>query len=319
MMTREQLGHIRAGAKRALYTRLTGTIEGAPEGAFRRHVLVCGGTGCESCRSAALHAALQQAVVAQGLAESVKVVKTGCFGFCEKGPIVKIMPDKSFYVRVRVEDADEIVREHVGKGQPVERLLYKEDDGSVARGEEIRFYAKQQRIVLRNCGLINPEDITEYLATDGYCALERVLTEMKPEQVIEELKVAGLRGRGGAGYPTWLKWQSARQAKSSRKYVVCNADEGDPGAYMDRSVLEGDPHAVLEAMVICAKTIGAQQGYIYVRAEYGLAIERLRIALEQAYAHGLLGERILGTNTTFHVAVRLGAGAFVCGEETALL
>lgn len=319
MSKRAKLAEIRAAAKAALYTRLHGTREGAPPGAYQRHVLVCGGTGCESCRSGVIHAALQEAVTTHGLAASVKVIKTGCFGFCEKGPIVKIMPDKSFYVRVKPEDVDEIVREHLLNDRPVTRLLYKEDDGTLANGEEIKFYAKQQRIVLRNCGVINPEDITEYLATDGYVALERVLTEMSPERVIEELKTSGLRGRGGAGYPTWLKWQQARQEKSARKYVVCNADEGDPGAYMDRSVLEGDPHAVLEAMAICARTIGAQQGYIYVRAEYGLATERLRIAIEQAYAHGVLGENILDSGMTFHVAVRLGAGAFVCGEETALL
>lgn len=319
MSKRQELAQVRAAAKAALYTRLHGRGEGAPEGAYKRHVLVCGGTGCESCNGAVIYEAVRQAVAARGLEREIKVIKTGCFGFCEKGPIVKVMPDMSFYVRVKPEDVEELVREHLVGGTPVERLLYKEEDGTIARGGEIKFYGKQQRIVLRNCGLINPEDITEYLATDGYVALERVLTEMKPEQIIEELKVSGLRGRGGAGYPTWMKWQNARQTKSERKYVVCNADEGDPGAYMDRSVLEGDPHAVLEAMAICAKAVGARQGYIYVRAEYGLAIERLRIAIEQAYAHGVLGENILDSGVTFHVAVRLGAGAFVCGEETALL
>ena len=318
-MTRETLGRARAAAQRALHTRLREHEPATPDGAYRLHVLVCGGTGCESCNGAALHAAFEQAVAARGLAREIKVIKTGCFGFCEKGPIVKIMPDKSFYVRVTPQDADEIVREHLVGGTPVERLLYKEEDGTLAQGGEIKFYEKQERIVLRNCGLINPEDISEYLAADGYLALERVLFEIKAEQIIEELKTAGLRGRGGAGYPTWMKWQNARRTKHERKYVVCNADEGDPGAYMDRSVLEGDPHAVLEAMTICAQAVGAQQGYVYVRAEYGLAIERLRIAIEQAYAHGLLGADILGSGRRFDVAVRLGAGAFVCGEETALI
>lgn len=284
---------------------------------YKNYVLVCGGTGCESSRSDEICKNLQREVEAAGLGQDVQVVKTGCFGFCEKGPLVKVLPDESFYIEVKPEDAAEIVREHLVKGRPVGRLLYKEDNKHVS--ENIKFYQKQYRIVLRNCGFINPERIEEYIAREGYAALEKVLFEMTPDQVIEEVKKSGLRGRGGAGFPTWMKWNFTKQVQAPVKYIVCNADEGDPGAYMDRSTLEGDPHSVLEAMTIAGYTVGANQGYIYIRAEYPLAIDRLKIAIQQAREMGLLGQNILGSNFSFDIDIRLGAGAFVCGEETALL
>jgi NADH:ubiquinone oxidoreductase subunit F (NADH-binding)/(2Fe-2S) ferredoxin/NAD-dependent dihydropyrimidine dehydrogenase PreA subunit len=288
--------------------------------AYRQYVMVCGGTGCESSKSDLIYRNLLREVETAGLASEVQVVKTGCFGFCEKGPIVKVLPDESFYVEVKPEDAAEIVAEHIVKGREVKRLLYDRNESRrQTKIEDIDFYQKQFRIVLRNCGVINPESIEEYIARDGYVALEKALFEMTPEQVLEELKVSGLRGRGGAGFPTWLKWNLTKQVASDQKYVICNADEGDPGAYMDRSTLEGDPHTVLEAMAICGRTIGADKGYIYIRAEYPLAITRLRVAIEQAKAYGLLGENILGSGFSFDIEIRLGAGAFVCGEETALL
>lgn len=287
---------------------------------FQHYILVCGGTGCESNKADEIFRHLIREVEEQKLDEKVQVVKTGCFGFCAQGPIVKILPEESFYVNVVPDDAQELVTEHIVKGRPVERLLYREADSKKhARVDDISFYQKQFRIVLRNCGFINPEEISEYIARDGYAALEKVLFEMAPEQVIDELKSSGLRGRGGAGYPTWMKWNFTRGAEGERKYVVCNADEGDPGAYMDRSILEGDPHSVLEAMAICGRTIGADKGYIYIRAEYPLAIGRLERAIAQAKEYGLLGEGILGSDFSFDVELRLGAGAFVCGEETALL
>jgi len=250
----------------------------------------------------------------------VQVVKTGCFGFCEKGPIVKVLPSESFYVEVKPEDAHEIIAEQVIKGREVTRLLYRKDKkAETAKLEDIEFYQKQFRIVLRNCGVINPESIDEYIARDGYRALEKVLFEMTPEEVIAEVKASGLRGRGGAGFPTGMKWEAARKAPGDIKYIVCNADEGDPGAYMDRSTIEGDPHSILEAMVIAGRAVGANFGYIYIRAEYPLAIERLRIAIQQAKAYGLLGKDILSSGFDFDIEIRLGAGAFVCGEETALL
>ncbi len=288
--------------------------------AYRSFVLVCGGTGCESSRAGDLFENINKELIAQGLKEEVQVVKTGCFGFCEKGPIIKILPDETFYVSVKPEDASEIVTEHLLKGRPVSRLLYdKKQSRKNAKLEDIDFYQKQVRIVLRNCGVIDPEKIDEYIARDGYAALEKALFELKPDGVIEELKTAGLRGRGGAGYPTWKKWVLTKDAPSDTKYVVCNADEGDPGAYMDRSTIEGDPHSILEAMTICGYAVGAQYGYIYIRAEYPLAIRRLEIAIEQAREYGLLGQNILGTDFSFDIEIRLGAGAFVCGEETALL
>ncbi|NLK05331.1 MAG: NADH-quinone oxidoreductase subunit NuoF [Spirochaetales bacterium] len=288
--------------------------------AFRNYILVCGGTACESSRADQIYQNLLEECKAQGVADEVQVVKTGCFGFCEQGPIVKILPEDSFYVKVKPEDAKELISEHVIKGREVTRLLYdKESSRKHAKVEDIKFYQKQFRIVLRNCGFIDPENIDEYIAREGYQALEKALFEMTSEDIIEELKTAGLRGRGGAGFPTWMKWNFSRQVANDTKYVVCNADEGDPGAYMDRSTLEGDPHSVLEAMTICGKTIGAHRGFIYIRAEYPLAIHRLEIAMKQAREYGLLGENILGSGFDFDIEIRLGAGAFVCGEETALL
>lgn len=288
--------------------------------AFRNYILVCGGTACESSRSDQIYQNLIEECKAQGVADEVQVVKTGCFGFCEQGPIVKILPEDSFYVKVTPEDAKELISEHVIKGREVTRLLYdKESSRKHAKVEDIQFYQKQFRIVLRNCGFIDPENIDEYIAREGYQGLERALFEMTGDEIIEELKTAGLRGRGGAGFPTWMKWNFSRQVQNDIKYVVCNADEGDPGAYMDRSTCEGDPHSVLEAMTICGKTIGAHQGFIYIRAEYPLAIHRLEIAMKQAREYGLLGQNILGSGFDFDIEIRLGAGAFVCGEETALL
>lgn len=288
--------------------------------AFRNYILVCGGTACESSKANAIYEALVTESKAQGVADEVQIVKTGCFGFCEQGPIVKILPEDSFYVQVKPEDAKELIAEHVIKGREVKRLLYaKEGSRKHAKVEDIEFYQKQFRIVLRNCGFIDPENIDEYIAREGYASLEKVLFEMTAEDVINELKIAGLRGRGGAGFPTWMKWNFTRQADSKQKFIVVNADEGDPGAYMDRSTLEGDPHSVLEAMAIAGKTVGANQGYIYIRAEYPLAIKRLEIAMAQAREYGLLGKNILDSGFDFDIEIRLGAGAFVCGEETALL
>lgn len=287
---------------------------------FKNYILVCGGTGCESSKSDLIYRNLIEEAKAQGVADQVQVIKTGCFGFCEQGPIVKVLPEDSFYVQVKPEDAKEIISEHVIKGREVTRLLYiKQQRKPYEEVEDIQFYNKQLRIVLRNCGSIDPENIDEYIAADGYKALEKVLFEMSEDDVINELKTAGLRGRGGAGFPTWMKWNFTKQAQGEVKYVVCNADEGDPGAYMDRSTLEGDPHSVLEAMAICGHTIGAHQGFIYIRAEYPLAIHRLEVAMAQAREYGLLGKDILGSGFDFDIEIRLGAGAFVCGEETALL
>jgi len=288
--------------------------------AYKNFILVCGGTGCESSRSEEIYKNLIREAETLGVSRDVQVVKTGCFGFCEKGPIVKVLPSESFYVEVKPEDAHEIIAEQVIKGREVTRLLYRKDKkAETAKLEDIEFYQKQFRIVLRNCGVINPESIDEYIARDGYRALEKVLFEMTPEEVIAEVKASGLRGRGGAGFPTGMKWEAARKAPGDIKYIVCNADEGDPGAYMDRSTIEGDPHSILEAMVIAGRAVGANFGYIYIRAEYPLAIERLRIAIQQAKAYGLLGKDILSSGFDFDIEIRLGAGAFVCGEETALL
>ncbi|MBT8046113.1 MAG: NADH-quinone oxidoreductase subunit NuoF, partial [Pontiella sp.] len=286
--------------------------------AYKNYILVCAGTACESSKGIALYKELEKELAAQGVDAEAQLVKTGCFGFCEQGPIVKILPDESFYVKVGPEHAKEIVSEHIVKGRKVEALLYDKEQKD-QKADEIDFYQKQQRIVLRNCGVINPEHIDEYIARDGYAALEKVLFEMTPDKVIEELKDSGLRGRGGAGFPTGLKWSFTKNTDSEQKYIVCNADEGDPGAYMDRSTAEGDPHSILEAMAIAGHTVGANQGYIYIRAEYPLAIERLNNAIDQAREYGLLGDNILGTDFSFDIELRLGAGAFVCGEETALL
>jgi len=288
--------------------------------AYKNFVLVCGGTGCESAKADEIYRNLLTEAEAQGVKGDVQIVKTGCFGFCEKGPIVKVLPSESFYVEVKPSDAKEIIAEQIVKGREVKRLLYKKDQQKdIVKLEDIEFYQKQFRIVLRNCGVINPENIEEYIARDGYSALERVLFEMKPEDVIAELKTAGLRGRGGAGFPTWMKWDLTRKAAGDVKYVICNADEGDPGAYMDRSTIEGDPHSVLEAMTIAGYTIGSKKGFVYIRAEYPLAIERLKIAIAQSKSMGLLGDDILGSGFDFDIEIRLGAGAFVCGEETALM
>lgn len=288
---------------------------------YSMHILVCGGTGCHAAESDAIVWNLRDELEAKGLSDKVQVILTGCFGFCEKGPIVKIMPDNTFYVKVKPEDAQTIVEEHIIKGRKIERLLYHDPKTNEPFGDSkhMGFFKKQLRIVLRNCGFINPENIDEYIARDGYDALGKVLTEMTPEQVIQEVKKSGQRGRGGAGFPTGLKWEIASKNKSDEKYVVCNADEGDPGAFMDRSVLEGDPHSVLEAMAICGYSIGASNGIIYVRAEYPLAVHRLKIAIDQAREYGLVGNNILGTGFNFDINLRYGAGAFVCGEETALI
>ena len=288
--------------------------------AYKQFVLVCGGTGCESGHSGQLVDNLKQEVEAAGLAKTVQIVRTGCLGFCEKGPIVKVLPEETFYVGVKPEDARELVREHLVKGRPVTRLLYDRRQSRTYIGlDNIDFYQNQFRIVLRNCGVIDPDKIDEYIARDGYRALEKVLFEMTPSDVIKELEKSGLRGRGGAGFPTFRKWLFTQNVEADQKYIVCNADEGDPGAYMDRSTLEGDPHSVLEAMIIAGKTVGASKGYIYIRAEYPLAITRLENAISQAHAYGLLGHNILGSGFSFDLELRFGAGAFVCGEETALI
>jgi NADP-reducing hydrogenase subunit HndC len=288
---------------------------------YSMHLLVCGGTSCHSSESDAIVCNFRDELEAKGLMDSVQVILTGCFGFCEKGPIVKVLPDNTIYVHVKPEDVQTIVEEHVIKGRKVTRLLYKDPvtKEPISDSKHMVFFKKQIRIVLRNCGFINPENIDEYIARDGYQALGKVLTEMTPEQVIKEVKESGQRGRGGAGFSTGLKWELARKNQSDEKYVVCNADEGDPGAFMDRSVLEGDPHSVLEAMAICGYSIGASNGLIYIRAEYPLAIERLKIAINQARENGLLGNNIFGTGFNFDIKLRYGAGAFVCGEETALI
>jgi NADP-reducing hydrogenase subunit HndC len=288
--------------------------------AIKTYVLVCGGTACESTKSRELYDNLIKEMHAQGAQGDTQIVKTGCFGFCEKGPVVKVLPDETFYVNVTAADAKELIAEHVIKGRPVKRLMYDtEQSKKRAKIDDIQFYQKQVRIVLRNCGVINPESIDEYIARDGYKALEKALFELTPEQVLKELEISGLRGRGGAGFPTWKKWSFCRDVKNDTKYMICNADEGDPGAYMDRSTIEGDPHSILEAMTIGGRTIGASRGYVYIRAEYPLAIHRLEVAIEQARAYGLLGEKILGSDFSFDIELRLGAGAFVCGEETALI
>ena len=288
---------------------------------YRSHVLVCGGTGCTSSGSQKIMEKLKEELAKQGLTDEVAVVQTGCHGLCALGPIMIVYPDAAFYSMVKEEDIPEIVSEHLLKGRVVKRLLYQETvtPAGVKALIDTDFYKKQHRIALRNCGIINPESIEEYIGTGGYEALGKVLTEMTPDDVIQTLLDSGLRGRGGGGFPTGLKWKLAKQNDADQKYVCCNADEGDPGAFMDRSILEGDPHAVLEAMAIAGYAIGASQGYIYVRAEYPIAVERLKIAIQQARDMELLGKDIFGTGFNFDIDLRLGAGAFVCGEETALM
>ena len=289
----------------------------------RSHILVCTGTGCSSSNSPAIIEAFEQELKAQGMDQEVRVVKTGCFGLCAMGPVVLVYPEGAFYTHVTVPDVAEIVSEHIVKGRIVQRLLHKEGDAAekVTSLSDTQFYKKQLRIALRNCGVINPENIDEYIGTGGYTALGRALTEQTPQQVIDQIKLSGLRGRGGAGFPTGMKWQFTHDATAPDgvKFVCCNADEGDPGAFMDRSVLEGDPHSVIEAMTIAGYAIGAHQGYIYVRAEYPIAVKRLEIAIGQAKEYGLLGKNIFETGFDFDLELRLGAGAFVCGEETALM
>jgi NADP-reducing hydrogenase subunit HndC len=288
---------------------------------YRSHVLVCGGTGCTSSGSQQIMVKLRDELKNQGLDQEVSVVQTGCHGLCALGPIMIIYPDATFYAMVKEDDISEIVSEHLLKGRPVEKLLYDETvtPAGIKALSDTDFYKKQHRIALRNCGVINPEEIEEYIGTGGYQALGKVLTEMTPDDVIQTLLDSGLRGRGGAGFPTGLKWKLAKQNDADQKYVCCNADEGDPGAFMDRSVLEGDPHALLEAMTIAGYAIGASQGYIYVRAEYPIAVQRLKIAINQAKEMELLGDDIFGSGFSFNIDLRLGAGAFVCGEETALM
>ncbi len=291
---------------------------------IRAHVLICGGTGCTSSGSVKIQEVFAKAIEANGLQDEVKVVQTGCFGLCALGPVVIVHPDGTFYSRVTADDVEEIVTEHLLKGRVVERLVYN-DTGSDAPVEgnvslnDTAFYKTQNRVVLRNCGVINPESIDEYIAMDGYAALGKVLTEMKPQDVIDEITKSGLRGRGGGGFPTGRKWALTAPNQADQKYVVCNADEGDPGAFMDRSVLEGDPHCLIEAMAIAGYAIGATEGYVYVRAEYPIAVARLQMAIEQAREYGLLGKNIFGSGFDFDLFIRLGAGAFVCGEETALM
>ena len=291
---------------------------------IRSHVLICGGTGCTSSGSVALRDKLAEELKAKGLDEEVKIVMTGCFGLCALGPIMIVYPEGTFYSRVEAKDIPEIVEEHLLKGRIVDRLVYNDTGDAEVKDvhsslNDTMFYKKQKRVALRNCGVINPENIDEYIAMDGYFALEKVLTKMTPDDVIQTILDSGLRGRGGGGFPTGRKWAFAKASVSDKKYVVCNADEGDPGAFMDRSVLEGDPHALIEAMAIAAYAIGADEGWVYVRAEYPIAVKRLQIAIDQAREYGLLGTNIFGTGFNFDLHIRLGAGAFVCGEETALL
>ena len=293
---------------------------------IRSHVLICGGTGCTSSGSKVLMSTFEEELKKQGLEDEIKIVQTGCFGLCALGPVVIVYPEGTFYSHVKKEDVAEIVEEHLLKGRLVDRLVYKdvaEDVKDVAERHvslnDTNFYKTQKRVALRNCGLINPENIDEYIAMDGYAALGKVLTEMTPEQVIQEVKDSGLRGRGGGGFPTGLKWSFTAANAADQKYVVCNADEGDPGAFMDRSVLEGDPHCIVEAMTICGYATGATEGYVYVRAEYPIAVKRLQIAIDEAREYGLLGKNIFDSGFDFDLHIRLGAGAFVCGEETALM
>ena len=288
---------------------------------YRSHVLVCGGTGCTSSHSAEIIAEFEKEIAEKGLADEIKVIRTGCFGLCALGPIVVVYPEGAFYSQIKVEDVPEIVDEHLIKGRIVKHLLY--DDtvagDTVKSLNETQFYKKQKRVALRNCGVIDPENINEYIAMDGYQALAKCLTEYTPDEVIQIVKDSGLRGRGGGGFPTGLKWSFTRKNQADQKYVVCNADEGDPGAFMDRSVLEGDPHCIIEAMAICGYATGATEGYIYVRAEYPIAVKRLQIAIDEARELGLLGKNIFDSGFDFDLHIRLGAGAFVCGEETALM
>lgn len=314
MKTIEEIEKIRNEKKLELELRVNTEAD-----TREKHILVCHGTGCTSSKSPKIIENFRRILEEKNI-ENVRVIQTGCFGLCAKGPIVIIRPEETFYAHVKPEDCEEIIQSHICEGKKVERLLCKNIDGKmVEKLNDLDFYKKQKRIALKNCGVIDPENIDEYIAFDGYKAMEKVLTQMSQEEVIDVISKSGLRGRGGAGFSTGTKWSFAKKEEANQKYIVCNADEGDPGAFMDRSILEGDPHAVLEAMAIAGFAIGANQGYIYVRAEYPIAVERLRIAIGQAREYGLLGDHILGTDFKFDVDIRLGAGAFVCGEETALL
>ena len=288
---------------------------------YKMHILICGGTGCKSSNSLQIIDNFHKILAEKGLADDVQVIKTGCFGFCEKGPIVKMLPDNTFYTQVKPEDVEKIINEHIIKGRKVTDLLYLDPENKqhVADSKHMGFYKKQLRIALRNCGFINPEDIDEYISRGGYEAIAKVLGEMTPQQVIDEVTKSGLRGRGGAGFPTGVKWGLCAKNQADQKYVICNADEGDPGAFMDRSIMEGDPNSIIEAMAICGYAIGATKGLVYIRAEYPLAIHRLQVAIAQAREYGLLGDDILGSGFNFDIELRYGAGAFVCGEETALI
>jgi len=313
MKTIEEINEIRTKKREELDLRIN-----LSSTSTEKHILVCRGTGCTSSKSPKIIEEMKR-IVQEKNYTNIRIIQTGCFGLCSKGPIVIVRPEETFYSMVKIEDAEEIV-DAVASGNKVERLLCKDIDGSIVNKlDELTFYKKQKRIALKNCGVINPEDIDEYIAFDGYKALEKVLTSMTQDEVINEISASGLRGRGGAGFPTGKKWSFVKMAEGDIKYVVCNADEGDPGAFMDRSILEGDPHSVLEAMTIAGYAVGATHGYIYVRAEYPIAVQRLKIAISQAREYGLLGNNILGTNYNFDIDIRLGAGAFVCGEETALL
>ena len=288
---------------------------------IKTHVLCCGGTGCKASASDEIIANFERILKEKGLQDEVQVIRTGCFGFCEKGPIVKMLPDNTFYTQVKPEDVEKIVNEHIIKGRKVTDLLYLDPENKqhVSDSKHMGFYKKQLRIALRNCGFINPEDIDEYISRGGYEAIAKVLGEMTPQQVIDEVTKSGLRGRGGAGFPTGVKWGLCAKNQADQKYVICNADEGDPGAFMDRSIMEGDPNSIIEAMAICGYAIGASKGLVYIRAEYPLAIHRLQVAIAQAREYGLLGDDILGSGFNFDIELRYGAGAFVCGEETALI
>ena len=320
MLTIEELNQIRDKMSDLVKMRRHGGDAGGC--GFKRQVLVCGGTGCTSSGSKKILEVLEDEIKSNGLENDVHIVRTGCFGLCSLGPIMIVYPEGSFYARVTPEHIPQIVKEHLKGGNVVKEFLYEQtvcDDGTIKALDETDFYRKQLRVALRNCGVIDPEKIEEYIATDGYQALAKVLTEMTPDDVIDTMLKSGLRGRGGGGFPTGRKWAFAKASVSDQKYVCCNADEGDPGAFMDRSILEGDPHSVLEAMAIAGYTIGADKGYIYVRAEYPVAVDRLKIAIAQAKEYGVLGKNIFGTDFSFDIELRLGAGAFVCGEETALM
>ncbi len=325
MMTIEELHRIKAEREKLVLVRRAGKkkIERlAEDTGYRKQILVCGGTGCHSSGSKKVIAALEKAIKEKKLEKEVLIVKTGCFGLCALGPIMIVYPEGSFYSQVTTEGVEEIVEQHIKNGNVVTHLLYQETvdpSGKVKSLNETDFYKKQLRVALRNCGVIDPENIEEYIATGGYEALAKVVTSMKPDDVIGVLKDSGLRGRGGGGFPTGMKWEFAKRSEGNEKYVCCNADEGDPGAFMDRSLLEGDPHCIIEAMAIAGYTIGANQGYVYIRAEYPIAVLRLQIAIEQARKYGVIGEHIFGGDFNFDIEIRLGAGAFVCGEETALI